>query len=202
MKKYLLLLISVISFNLQSQEKVTDYKMGYLFKSFDINASKPDSENTFDYYIDCYSIDNSISKVLLIIKHAQIDAFIDDLDSCKSVYEKWKKTATENKVTTLNKEIEINRKSYETAFHYGGKFRFDLHSYIKFKFVIRDNSYLLIISSEGKLKSSSNEYIDCDGFMIVFENKDEIDTFINKLNSDLVHSHFNTKDNKEDLFKQ
>lgn len=195
----LLMTLSTITVNVWAQEKIATYNSAFLGKDFEIQASKPNAKGEFDYYIDCLSVDKTSSKAALMLKNKEVMEFIDFLTSIKETFAKWKQTAIENKVTTLDKQIEYKKLNYRAAFLYG-KWNFDYSVNISARFRIVNDKYLLIIDSD-ELQSGINQFIKSDGFRFVFTSTQEIDELINGLDIEKVYGFYADKNNKEDLFK-
>lgn len=203
MKKKILIIAGImfltIANNVFGQEKVATYNSAFLGKDFEIQAGKPNAKGEFDYYIDCFSADKTSSKAALMLKNKEVTEFIDFLTSIKETFAKWKQTAIENKVTTLDKQIEYKKLNYRAAFLYG-KWNFDYSVNISARFRIVNDKYLLIIDSD-QLHSVTNQFIKSDGFRFVFTSIGEVDELIDGLNLEKVYAFYADKNNKEDLFK-
>jgi lipoate-protein ligase A len=200
-KQTFFILLATIStvVNTAAQDKIASYNSSFFSKNFDVTATKPDEKGIYSYYIDCYSRDTSSKQVSLILKSNEIPEVIEFLNSLKDTFSKWSITAKENKVTELDKNIDYKKLTYSAAFSYG-KWNFDFSVKITSRFKIIDNKYLIIVDSD-ELQSSSNQYIKSTGFRIVFSSVEEIDEFIKCLDVSKVQSFFNSKNSKEDLFK-
>lgn len=195
----LVIILLTITANVWAQEKIAIYNSAFLGKDFEIQASKPNAKGEFDYYIDCLSADKTSSKAVLMLKNKEVTEFIDFLTSIKETFAKWKQTAIDNKVTTLDKQIEYRKLNYRAAFLYG-KWNFDYSVNISARFRIVNDKYLLIIDSD-ELQSGTNQFIKSDGFRFVFTTTQEVDELINGLNLEKVYTFYADKNNKEDLFK-
>lgn len=200
-KQLILILITTIStfVNVIAQDKIVSYNSSYFSKNYDVSATKPDAKGIYTYYIDCYSRDTSSKQVSLILKSNEVPEIVEYLNSLKETFSKWSLTAKENKVTELDKNVEYKKLTYGAAFSYG-KWNFDFSVNLSARFKIIDNKYLMIIDSD-ELQSSSNQFIKSSGFRFVFSAIEEIDEFIKCLDDTKVQSFFNSKNSKEDLFK-
>jgi len=196
----LVLLIGLVSTFSYSQEEIDTYELSYFSSKPPQSISVAESEkNGISFYIEAPSMDRS--KVSLIVRESELNDFKASIDSAKSTYAKWKKTAEENNVSDIDKEIDIDKVKIECAFHYGD-WNFDFSVQVIARFKVLDNGEcLLIIQNKRKLQSSSNQYIDADGFLIVFNSESEIDSFLNSLSLEKAKKHFENKNSKEDLFK-
>ena len=206
MKKVQLIIVMLFALVMTSvgysQDVIDTYEMSY-FKSkptYNILASEVKNGKT-TFYIEAASRDGYSHEVVLIIKSEQLEKFKSIIDSAKVTYKNWSKIAKENNVTELDKEISIDKITFACGF-FTSKWHFDFSVQLKARFKILPNGeYVLILQNKSKLVSSSNQYIDSDGFYIVFTSSDEIDSFLNKLTLESVISHYEKKSSKEDLFK-
>lgn len=191
-----MLFISITTMSV-GQEKINSYDLSY-FKEPTNSISVSESEEGIDFYIEVPSRDRS--EVSLIVREKSLDKFKSVINDAKLTYAKWKKTAEENDVSDLDKEIDIDKMNIECAFHYGG-WNFDFSVNLKARFKILNGKYMLIFQNKYKLESSSNEYIDADGFLLAFSSEEEIDNFLKSLSLDDAKNYFNKKTSQEDLFK-
>ncbi len=205
MKKVQLIMVMLFTLVMTvgySQDVIDTYEMSY-FKSkptYNISASEVENGKT-RFYIYAASADRYSDAVALIIKSEQLEKFKSVIDSAKVTYENWSKTAKENNVTELDKEISIDKITFECGF-FTSSWHFDYSAQLTARFkILSSGEYVLILENKSKLVSGSNKYIDSDGFFMVFTSSDEIDSFINKLTLESVNSHYEKKSSKEDLFK-
>lgn len=196
LKLMVVMLFTSITTMSVGQEKINSYDLSY-FKEPTNSISVSESEEGIDFYIDVPSRDKS--EVSLIVREKNLDKFKSVINDAKLTYAKWKKTAEENDVSDLDKEIEIDKVNIECAFHYGG-WNFDFSVNLKARFKILNGEYMLIVQNKNKLISSSNEYIDADGFLLAFSSEEEMDNFLKALSLDDAKNYFNKKTSKEDLF--
>ncbi len=198
----LIVIILITSLTGYSQEKYATYDNTYIEKTYEVQISL-EANNKFTFYIDALSLDNFVDKGGFEISSNQLKGFLTNLNQAKEKYKEWIKTAKANNVESLSKEIKIKSQKINGYFLYGGDWQFDFYVKPTFKFVILKSNeeikYLLIVST-GELQSSSNEYIDCKGFVLVFSSLDEI-THFETLFSEKQINEFKRKPNKEELFK-
>lgn len=185
-----------------SQDVIDSYEMSY-FESkptYNISASQVKNGKT-SFYIYVASADRYSDAVALIIKSEQLEKFKSVIDSAKVTYINWSETAKENNVTELDKEISIDKITFECGF-FTSDWHFDYSVQLTARFkILSSGQYVLILENKYKLVSGSNKYIDSDGFFMVFTSSDEIDSFLNKLTLESVSSYYEKKSSKEDLFK-
>lgn len=200
MKKLTILAISLItSTQIFSQEKFTTYENTFEEKSYEIKIS---DDEKFIIYIDAMSLDKLHDKGGIFIEQKRHEQFINALTEAKLKYVEWVKTAKENNVTELQKSMDINIRA-GGYFLYGSKWQFQLSVNLKFELLILENKgatkYILLVKT-GELKSSSNQYMDVDGFVLAFCSSKEIDNFINSISMDKI-TNFLSKPKTKDLFK-
>jgi hypothetical protein len=199
MKKVLVFIVFVAQFGF-GQENLTSYNSSYFSKKYDVMVSKPDEKGKFSYYIDCSTYDSGSKPVNLIVQNNEVESLIKFLNETKELYFKWKQTAIENKVVELNKSVESKKVVLGVGFHYGS-WHFDFSANITARFKIINGAYLMLIESD-KLVASDNQYISNKGMVIAFSSEKEFDDFIKVFDKNLVDNFFNSKNSKENLFKE
>ena len=87
-----------------------------------------------------------------------------------------------------------------------GDWNFDFSVSPYYKYLISKSektgkvSYCLSLYS-GELQASDNQYIDAEDFIYPFYSLEEIEIFISLFDKQLVDDKFNSKNSKDDLFK-
>lgn len=202
MKKMMTILAIAVTSLGFSQEKVGEYTVEFLKgKTFDISATEPKSSGKFTYYIDVFSRDNSVKSISLSIENNELDSFKKQLNAAKAKFVQWSNTAIANNVTELDKEMKDIKFKSSAAFLYGSKWKFCFSVRYKFRAKIIDGKMHLIITNKEEMVASSNQFMDCKGFALIFSSSDEIDAFMNQLDESKVIAHFSKKGNTEDLFQ-
>ena len=201
MKKILLLSLISVSSYIFAQETVASYTMNYFpGEKYDIQSDNP-SDNRAKLYLDVASKESLIKKIDILIPFNEIDKFKSDILKCKDIYSTWKKTAIENKVTDLDKEIDVKFNKYDIAFLYGSKWNIDFSKTLISRFKIVNGKYLFILSNEYELTASSNKYMTAKGFYLVLTDEKEFDNLINNINVDKINELFSAKKKTDELFK-
>ena len=194
-----MMLICAVSLN--AQEKFSSYDCISLKKVYDIQISL--SNNNVSLWIDGASLDNAVTSAGVKIEENQLINFLANLNEAKAKYVEWVKKAKENNVTELSKNIELTSKSQRmTAYFKYGDWQFDHNLKFTYEFRIIDGNnieYLLILRS-GELVSSTNQYINCKDFAIIFSTQDDILDFMNKISINNI-TEYKNKPKKDDLFK-
>jgi hypothetical protein len=170
-------------------------------KDYDISISK-DKKGKFTLWIDAYGLDALHKTGSLMVREKAYPDFLSALEKAKVKYDEWIVTAKDNNVTDLNKEMPI-KCTVEAYFMYGSDWHFQSFAPITFKFIVmdfKDELYYSCLISTGKLKSSTNEYMEIDGFMLSFDSSASISTFIEKISYAKITDFFK-KPSEEDLFK-
>ena len=192
-----------INLNLFSQEKFNSYQNDLLKKTYDINISF-DNENKFTLFIDATSFDKQYLAGGIILMQDKYKNFITALNEAKIKYIEWIKTAQQNNVKSLNKDMEyISKVSSYFGNENGDRWMFQIDVYLKFNFMIKvvDNNvkYLLIVNT-GELRDTKNDYLKSTGLALIFSSVKEIDDFLSIISMDKINS-FISKPKKEELFK-
>lgn len=192
-----LIMCSLVSVSIFSQEKYTTYNNIYSNSNYEIQISSKDSTQ-YTLYIDMLSLDELSKSGGILINHSTYDKFISALSEAQIKYNEWNKTASENNVTELDKLMPIVSKA-TGFFSYGSEWNFHFLIELHYSFKIIDNKKLLIIRTGG-LTSYSNKFIKHKGFVLVFSNTSEITDFLKALSKDKIIEYV-SKPKKEDLFK-
>ncbi|WP_045493472.1 hypothetical protein [Chryseobacterium sp. StRB126] len=201
MKKLLLLSSILFSSYFFTQETLSSYTMGYFQdRKYDIQSDNP-NEKRAKIYLGVAPQDNIVKKIDILIPINDIEKFKSDILKCKEIFSNWKKTAIENKVAELDKEMDVKFDKYDIAFLYGSKWNLDFSKSIKPRFKILNGKYLFILSNEYSLTSSSNQFMTTKGFFLVLNDEQEFDNIIKSLDINAVNNLFNNKNKTEELFK-
>ena len=147
------------------------------------------------------SLDASHDKGGIMINEKQYQGFIDVIKDAKVKYEEWIKTAKENNVNQLDKQMPFKSRA-DAYFLYGTKWNFQFDFNLTYEFRIMENKgeikYLMLVKT-GELQSSSNQFMKVRGVTLVFTSIKEIDAFISLIAKDKIEEFIN-KPKKEALF--
>lgn len=190
----------LIGFKCFAQDKFTTYDNTYIGKTYDIQISTKDKVD-FSLWIDAMSLDKLHKEGGIEVTKKQYDNFLNALTESKLKYVEWIKTAKENNVKELNKEMAIKCK-VDCYFEYGDwNFQYNVIPNFRFKILPQDDDikYLLIMSTR-ELQSFSNQFMKVDGFALVFSSESEINDFINVISLQKINDFLN-KPKAENLFK-
>jgi len=180
MKKFLLILFVMANFlSISAQEKIGEYKLSYFPKdTFDIYADVS-NDGDFTYFIFGESKEPG-KKVGFILEKKDINSFITELRSIEDKFEEWSNTAKTNSVTNYSKNFDTKFKKVGVFFIFGAEWHFN---FTKFKpyFKVTDQGICLAVFNVDEITDYSNRFIHHNGFMIAFQNKKEIEDFINVL---------------------
>lgn len=199
--KVLFLFLGVlIGFSSQAQENFSSYENSYIGKFYPIQIASKDKEK-FTLYIEAMSLDASHDKGGIMINEKQYQGFIDVINDAKVKYEEWIKTAKENNVNQLDKQMPFKSRA-DAYFLYGTKWNFQFDFNLTYEFRIMENKgeikYLMLVKT-GELQSSSNQFMKVRGVTLVFTSIKEIDAFISLIAKDKIEEFIN-KPKKEALF--
>ena len=198
MKKLMTLAIFTLNIIVAAaQEKIDSYKSNYFEKIYNVEVSKLDKKGGFTYYIQVAPQDDT-KKISIMLESSDQPKFLTELNEAKAVYEKWVNTAKSNNVNELSKDISVKFSHVGAAFTYG-EWKFDFYVTIKPRFKIMEGKHLLILQSD-ELIASSNQFMKCDGFLLVFESITEIDEFIKAIDMGKALDFLKKKSSKEELF--
>lgn len=194
-------LLMILGLGVNAQEKFTTYDNTYIGKPFEIDISIQEN-NQFNLYIYALSLDAIHETGGFLVSDKNYLGFINALTAAKSKYVEWIQTAKANNVTELDKLIPASCR-LAGYFMYGNdwQFQFLVNPTFNFKIIERNGSieYLLLVRT-GELESSSNQFMDVDGFVLAFTSEKEIQTFLDSISMDKIKEFMN-KPKVEDLFK-
>lgn len=126
--------------------------------------------------------------------------FADFLSTTYTKFKDWKKTALENNVKELVKEIDNGRFGSAIAFRYGKwQFSFGKHDLSAKMFITKEGKVYYVVSFPS-VKSSSNEYIEQDAVNWVINDEEDVKNLISYLSDEVVNEFLNSQNNKDDLF--
>ncbi|MCQ9638603.1 hypothetical protein MP478_04310 [Chryseobacterium sp. WG14] len=200
MKKILTLLVLVTSTFYYSQVTLSSYSMNYFpGEKYEIQSDNPTERNA-KIYLGVSPKEKIIKKIDILIPLSDIDKFKSDILNCKEIYINWKKTAIDNNVTELDKEMIVKFSKYDIAFLYGSKWNIDFSKAITPRFKIINGKYLFILSNEYELTSSSNKFMTTKGFYLVLNDEQEFDMIIKSLDTNNINELFNSKKKTDELF--
>ena len=197
------ILLLILPFFLSAQDKFTTYQNSFGGKNVkDIRISLED-KGKYTLYIEAIPMDKLFTDPGGInLSEKQNPEFIKALDQAKLKYDEWVKTAKDNNVTELRKDIDV--KSISGAFFKtGSDWNFQFKVNLSFRFLIlksKDEVKYLLTINTGKLTSSSNQFTNVDGFSIIFSSDDEIEKFKEAISITKINE-FIAKPKEKDLFK-
>lgn len=198
MKKLATLVLLLLSIGTKAQETFTTYSSEYFNKKYNIDISSTKKKDVNRFWIDCASADNTSKEVNFLLYSSDIPSFLTFVDSLRNTYVKWVKTAMENNVKDLTKDLKFSFSKGTAAFSYGD-WQFDNNVKLTARFKVIDEKHLLIVES-GELQSGSNQFMKSKGLYIVFSSKQEFDQFLKSFDLVKAAAFINGKNNKEDLF--
>jgi hypothetical protein len=199
MKNLLLILIlALCATQTFAQQKLTEYESSYFGKSYAVNVAKS-KEGKISFYIDLESMDKTSKTGFVIIEEKDLESFLSSIQASKEMYAKWKKTAIDNNVTELSKEMNVPKFKCSAGFSYG-KWQFDFSVLPSSSFKIINGKYLTILHS-GELQSSSNQFMKSSGIAIVFDDEKAFDSLIAAVNLTKAKELLDKKDKAASLFE-
>lgn len=200
MKKVLLLLFALLATsNVFAEKKVSEYNSSYFEKTYDIEST--DVKNgSFTYYIYCESKDDYHKTVGFSLKSSEIPNFVKNLQVIKEKFAEWTQVAKDNKVTDYDKAFDVSFKSVRCFFLYGKDWHFTSTRFKPYFKVTNESKYLAVFNV-GELTASDNQFMDVDGFMIVFQDGNEIDEFIQAIDPSHALESSDTERKKDVLFE-
>lgn len=154
-------------------------------------------------HIHAHSLDKTFNEGGITVKERQLADFRKSIETAKSRYESWLKTAKENDVREFYKDMDIKSPRVGAFFRWDG-WEFVESTSLTFRFSVEDKKgipkYLLQIFTPH-LTSDKNAFVKVDGFSLLFSSLEEVDLFIAALDSGKADK-FISDVRSKDLFKE
>lgn len=183
-----------------AQENVSNFQLSKRVRLFNVAAGEPDKTGDFEFYIDVNTYDGVDRVGNLILSVKDLAAFKSVLNTLKETFSRYIKTAKENNVKELNKEIPIKPFKFAASFKVGSTWHFDFTVKSTADFLItKDGSYILTFQSD-RLESSDNKGVYSGGIGISFYEESDFDSVINALSIQKVKDYYGDKAKKTKLF--
>lgn len=198
MKKVLFIVIVCLisSIALYAEEVVGIYRMSYFEKSYEIQASKIEN-GEFSIFIYVQG-DNRTTPTFINIESYEVMEFNKSLLQIRDKFIEWRKIAKDNKVTDLNKEINVEIPNVTIGWK-SSEWFFSFKNKITAKYVFLNSGKDVVMIAKEAV-SSKNEYIK-EYFYLVFTEPEEIDNLVSQLDVEKITSKLNKVSNTLDLFK-
>jgi hypothetical protein len=200
MKKLILAFIAIcMTSQAFAQDKFTTYFQKYNDKDYSIQVSK--SGESYKLWIDAMSLDAQNNSGGIMLDEKQHAKFIETLSNARDKYAEWDSVALKNNVTEANKTMEIVGRT--NAYFSYGDWQFDYSVSLEFNFRIIQAGNVtkrLLVIKTGELKSSTNQFMEVDGYAIVFSSPSEMGAFIDSISQEKVRA-FMSKPKTEEIFK-
>ena len=185
------MLLSVVCFG---QKKIGSYSCSYFHDERYVAYSTESNQ----YYVQIFG-ESSTRECIFVIK--DIDNFRQSLAEVKKKYEEWCNVAKANKVTSMDKDMDIKFKSGDFAWMFGSNWYFNFFATPKPRFLITsDGEYLCLLFSGKEFESSSNEYITEKAYW-VFSSLSEIEELENAISLETLQKFKESEKSKDDLFR-
>ncbi len=198
MKKLLLSLILFCTFQLlRAQDKVGEYSMSYYQSkpTYAVNYAKDGS-----YYVYAAPLKGNYEGGM-VIANKDVEKMREVFLTARDKFVEWSSVARQNSVTKLTKEMELPQLRLQYYWRFGSNWYFDFNQIPVFRFMVfEDGSHFLTVSS-GKLQSATNQFIDSDGFLMVFSSAEEVNEFLACFDPERIKQVQEAKQATEELFK-
>lgn len=165
----------------------------------------------FQYKTDCYynkggfitikiqlqSLDN-YKVEMMIGSEIEYQSFMRRLNYLKSKMTEWDSVCVENSMNDIEKLIEFKTKKKEMPTIWFGRYYND--ALLLCDYVRNDGSSRIIIHS-GEIKALTNEYIRCEGGVIIFYSPQDIDEMIKAFDLSTMQNYIDEANLKKDLLQ-
>lgn len=191
MRKLLLMAVFAFSALLSNAQIIGNYQMSYFDKEYKVEVSKKS-------VIVGIAGEFKTREYGFLIDRENVKEFKLFLENLKSKFIEYKNIAEQNNVVELDKDLPFKSPKMD-VYWIGSDVFFSFSQYYQPRFkVFSSGKYGIVLHK--KVKSSSNEYIDTDTY-IVFINEEEIQDLINLLDEDKLNNFLKNIEKKDDLFK-
>ena len=202
MKKVIMfLLLAVIAVGVQAQTLFGYYYNGkpkakskceikYMFLSKETSAT---------ILIESVGVDNSY----IAFKDSKLDSFVSGLKKMRDKYIEWSKTAKENNIKSMTKEMDypFEPTGFGAVFLYGSWHSADGFCYnMKPHFMVKDGGKTIAVVFYQSVKASTNEYIE-GKVSLVFQNTQDFNSLITKLSDGTLKAKIANEKKQKSLFK-
>lgn len=195
----------VASITTQAQQQFARYVNPLLDDScnIEISIAKEGYEGyKFKLWIDAAPMDELHHPGGIALEDKHYQSFIKAMGAAKKKYKKWVAVAKANNVTEFYKDMAV-KDSIGGYFKYADEWQFDYSVNLEFAFQVIKNEdktdYLLLVRT-GRMKAFDNENMTTDGYMLIFQSVEKIDTFLDKISQPKIDAFLN-RPKKEELFK-
>ncbi len=197
-----MLILCTSSSLLYGQQVLSSFANSTADKQLDVKIEARNSKK-YKLFIEGITIDDTYKDCgILIGRRKWHEKFIKSINTAKSKYIEWVKTAKENDVKDLRKKMSLVTR--QGGYFYTGNERHNVYiaDYI-FIFSVSEVgekiTYNLSVGT-GKMKSSKNQFITSDGVMLVFSSEAEIDNFLEAISLEKTDKYL-AEPNQKELFK-
>ncbi|MGJ1369403.1 hypothetical protein [Sphingobacterium spiritivorum] len=152
-----------------------------------------------EIYIYTRPMDKLYDNTVLIVNSKDLNTLVDYLKFVNTKFIEWSKTAEDNNIKQLEKDIDADLKD-KYMFAFGNNdWHFARGVKLKSRFEVNDREPSITVYS-GMVYSSTNSYIDSYGVFLTFASPEDLNNFINKLDIFKMQEVLNKKSSTENLF--
>ena len=156
-------------------------------------------ETSATILIESVGVDNSY----IAFKDSKLDSFVSGLKKMRDKYIEWSKTAKENNITSMTKEMDypFEPTGFGAVFLYGSWHSADGFCYnMKPHFMVKDGGKTIAVVFYQSVKASTNEYIEGE-VSLVFQNTQDFNSLITKLSDGTLKAKIANEKKQKSLFK-
>lgn len=187
-----------MTLSVSAQEKLAEYTLSY-YKDRPAQSVSYSAKDA-SYYVSMPSVDKH-DKGGMIVKTKEVEQMREVFIAARDKFVEWSAVARQNSVGKLTKDMELTPLRLSYYWSSVRDWYFDFNQIPNFRFMVfEDGSHYLVISS-GKLNSSTNQYIDSSGFLLVFSSADEVNAFLECFDPQKLIELQQKKEATEELFK-
>jgi hypothetical protein len=178
-------------------------QMDYTTFQYELQTKPLDIQVTEEgkIYVTMVSLDKTSKSAGMILTSKKAEDLIVELTAARDKFIEWKAVAIKNGVTDVEKPMDLSLSC--SGFFTYGKWQFDFSVKPELTFRVMDlgaGVKQLLILKTGQMTSSSNQFMETTGGVIVFKDAEQINDFISKIKTESVQK-FLAKPKDEELFR-
>lgn len=203
--KYFVLLLCTLSFYFKTHSQIAiagTYPLAIYNKSYRVEVEL-DLNDKVIYKIETPRREGLYDKLWLIIRPRKLKRFINLLDNIIETFPKWEKTALNNNVKNVRRQIlPYKEPRVKALFSYGDTLYYDSLVFPIAIFIADNGMFYVEIRSIYWMVSDFNQFIKAEPFSIKFNSVEEVQILKDLLDDDLAYDKIIEKMEQENLFKQ
>jgi len=168
----------------EAYRTVGKYSSGYFGRSFYVKAA-PGSGRGPVFRIETASDDRYVPETAIGCDASVRDSLRSALDAARGYWTRWSAVAAANNITDLDRPVPVDFPRFTGRFRINDEWYGDEgRTTVAPRFRVMDGRCLLILTGSTIV----TDYVDCDGFFIVFGSDADLDSFLDALDAGTASS--------------